>query len=199
MYEFNPKEVAHVKVSKRRLILPWIICAGIGFCAGFSVFLFNKKKLDAQSYDQLVVMVDERENEIVSPNAIYEYMKEVGIKYPEIVWSQIALESRFSSQVCRENHNYFGMKKATCRPNVQTGENLGHATYRNWKMSVLDYALWQSSNGVWKLANENCYFNYLDQWYAEDPRYAIKVKEIRDDFEYYLDFYEDQFKKNKLR
>jgi hypothetical protein len=198
MYEFNSKEVAHVQVSKKRIVLPWIICAGIGFASGFGAFVINKEKIEAQSYEQLVVMVNEKENELVSPMAIYEYMKEIGIKYPEIVWSQVALETRFSSQICKENHNYFGMKKANCRPNVQNGENLGHASYRNWKMSVLDYALWQSSTGVWKIANESAYYNYLDQWYAEDQSYAIKVKEIRDNFEYYLNYYEENYKKKKI-
>jgi uncharacterized FlgJ-related protein len=144
-------------------------------------------------------MVDAQENELMSPRAMYQYMKEIGIKYPEIVWSQVALESRFCSQVCKENNNYFGMKLAACRPNVQTGENLGHATYRNWKMSVIDYALWQSSTGVWKLRDETAYFNYLDQRYAEGANYAIKVKEIRDNFDYYLDLYDKKFKSGELK
>jgi uncharacterized FlgJ-related protein len=101
--------------------------------------------------------------------------------------------------VCKENNNYFGMKLAACRPNVQTGENLGHATYRNWKMSVIDYALWQSSTGVWKLRDETAYFNYLDQRYAEGANYAIKVKEIRDNFDYYLDLYDKKFKSGELK
>lgn len=188
-----------VRIPKAKILLPWAACVVLGFllCWAYFVFFLGKssKSLD---YEQLIVLTDDAENELVSPKAIYEFMKEVGIKHPEIVWSQVALESRFNSRICLENHNYFGMKRATNRPNMQNGENLDHATYRNWKMSVLDYALWQSSTGVWKIKSERAYLNYLDQTYAEDSSYGLKVKEIRDNFEHYLELYEKKFKKGLL-
>jgi flagellum-specific peptidoglycan hydrolase FlgJ len=89
------------------------------------------------------------------------------------------------------------MKRATIRPNVQTGENANHATYRNWKMSVIDYALWQASTGLWKIKSEEQYFAYLAEHYAESPTYATHVKSIRDKFDFYLDLYENKFKNKK--
>jgi hypothetical protein len=197
-YKFDRQTLQQVRIRRRKILAPWLICLLAGLIGGYTAcrLSFEKPKLP-QTYDELIVMVDGAENELVSPVAIYEYMKKVNIHYPEIVWSQVALESRFKSNICIENHNYFGMKKATCRPNVQTGENLGHATYRNWKMSVLDYALWQTSTGVYKLNSEEAYFTYLNARYAEDPNYALKVKEIRDDFNRYLELYEAQSKNKK--
>jgi hypothetical protein len=196
IYQFDRQALQQVEVSKKKIVTLCALVFLLGGTLGYAIchLSFEKPKLP-QTYDELVVIVDDTENELVSPAGIYGYMKEIGIKYPEIVWSQVALESQFKSNICLENHNYFGMKKASCRPNVQTGENLGHATYRNWKMSVLDYALWQSSTGVWKLKSEVAYFNYLSERYAEDPSYALKVKEIRDNFEHYLNVYDKKFKR----
>ena len=199
LYWFDDTKLYHVRISRAKLFSPWVLCIILSAICGYCIHWFEPKTKTKPAYDELIVMVDAQENELMSPRAMYQYMKEIGIKYPEIVWSQVALESRFCSQVCKENNNYFGMKLAACRPNVQTGENLGHATYRNWKMSVIDYALWQSSTGVWKLKDEAAYFNYLDQRYAEGANYAIKVKEIRDNFDYYLDLYDKKFKSGELK
>jgi len=197
-YKFDRHTLQQIRIRRRKILVPWLICLVIGGIVGYILCWrsFEKPKLP-QTYDELIVMVDGAENELVSPSAIYEYMKEIGIRYPEIVWSQVALESGFKSNICIENHNYFGMKKATSRPNMQTGENMGHATYRNWKMSVLDYALWQASTGVYRLNSEEKYFTYLNARYAEDPNYALKVKEIRSDFARYLERYEAQSKNKK--
>ena len=63
---------------------------------------------------------------------------------PEIVFAQSILESaRYTSNICIENSNLFGMKLPTQRPTTAIGENRGHAVYHNWIDSVIDLALWQ--------------------------------------------------------
>lgn len=195
LYSFCETRLQYKQFSRKIML---VLIVGVflsGVSTGFLIQLgARKERVTPEEYEELVLLVDEKENDLMSPRAMYEYMKEVNIKYPEIVWSQIVQETGFSSKVSIENHNFFGMKKASCRPNVQAGVNLNHSTYRNWKMSVLDYALWQASTGLWKVKSEEQYFSYLAEHYAADPSYATRVKNVRDNFEHYLDLYEEKFK-----
>lgn len=197
-YSFCEKKLEYEKFSISRLVLLVTFVFLIGILTGsFATTWPEKKTATPEEYEELILLVDATENELMSPKAMYEYMKEVGIKYPEIVWSQVVMETGFTSQISIQNHNFFGMKRAAARPNTQSGENLGHATYRNWKMAVLDYALWQASTGLWKTRSEDQYFAYLAEHYAASPTYATKVKSIRDNFAYYLASYEKKFKHDK--
>jgi hypothetical protein len=200
LYSFCETKLQYKQFSRKIVVILAVAIFFAGVSSGLIIQLgMRKEKVSPEEYEELVLLIDEKENELLSPRAIYEYMKEVNIKYPEIVWSQIVQETGFCSQVSIENHNFFGMKKASCRPNVQTGVDLNHATYRNWKMSVLDYALWQASTGLWKVKSEQQYFAYLAEHYAADPSYATSVKNIRDNFESYLNQYEEKFKKGDLK
>ena len=53
--------------------------------------------------------------------------------------------ARFTSNIYKENHNLFGMKVPERRSTVVIGVNRGHAVYLDWKMSVIDYALFQEA------------------------------------------------------
>lgn len=194
IFTFDPERMEHVRFSRLRLVPAAVAIIAFGMVIGFMVAKLDAMPAGPPEYEELVMMVDEKESEMLSPRTFYEFMKEVGIKYPEIVWSQVAVETGFKSDIFFENNNLFGMKEAICRPNVQDGKSRGHATYRNWRMSVIDYALWQASNGAWKLKSETAYFNYLNQRYSEDPDYVHKVKEIRDDFENQLKIWDDRFR-----
>lgn len=182
IYKFDSGALAYVKVSRLKLGGLIFAFSIIGLAAGYAISAFAKYEESAPEYEELIVLINEYENENVSPEAIYQFMKAVGVKYPEIVWSQVALETGFKSDIFTENYNLFGMKRACCRPNVQEGESRGHATYKNWKMSIIDYAMWQVSTGVWKLKSESAYMNYLHGRYAEDPQYVHKVSAIRSNF-----------------
>ena len=103
------------------------------------------------------------------------FMKEINLGHAEIAITQAALESaHFTSDIFKENNNLFGMKKAYHRPHVQTGVNRGHATYDNWRMSVIDYALYQIY--VAKGLTTDEYQKFIGKHYAEDPIYSQKIK-----------------------
>lgn len=193
MHTFDPEKLEYKKFSRKNLVPVAFGIALVSFICGLMSFQVAKTEKDELAYDELIVMVDEKENDLISPQAVYDYMKELHIKFPEIVWSQVALETGFNSDIFLENHNLFGMKEAASRPNIQSGKERGHAVYSTWKESVADYAMWQSSTGVWKLKNEDAYFNYLGQKYAEDPQYVFKVKAIRMNFEAQLKAYQKKF------
>ena len=80
----------------------------------------------------------------------------------------------FSSNIFKENNNLSGMKPST-RDN-HTGENRGHATYKNVWKSIVDYIQRQKQFNVdYRLTLES----YLDRTqatgYAEDSNYKLKV------------------------
>lgn len=108
-------------------------------------------------------------------DSVFNYIQELNIKHPEIVFRQAQIESgNFSSKVFRENNNMFGMRVPFRRANTVIGENRGYAVYESWKHSVLDYALYQMYSA--KNLSEEEYIKFLAKNYAEDPHYATKLK-----------------------
>jgi hypothetical protein len=116
-------------------------------------------------------------NDDFSPEALLAYMKKLKIKYPETVLSQARLETgNFQSEIFKENHNLFGMKVAASRPTSAIGMNRGHAQYRNWRESVVDYALFQSYI-IAKLPSNNKqeYRSYIQKFYSTTSDYLKRL------------------------
>lgn len=119
-----------------------------------------------------------REKAPFSEELLLEYLEEINIGYPEVVFAQAKLESgNFSSVIFKENHNLFGMKKSYQRPNTCIGVNRNHAEYTNWKMSVLDYAIYQAKY-LSRVRSQDEYIKVICASYAEDPNYEQKIRKI---------------------
>jgi flagellum-specific peptidoglycan hydrolase FlgJ len=119
-----------------------------------------------------------------SEDALKSYLKSSNVKFPEVAFAQAKLETGdFSSDIFKENNNLFGMKMAYQRPKTSIGINRGHATYSDWKMSVLDYAIYQSKY-LSKAKSQEEYLKLLSNSYAEDPRYIKKLRKILDSLEF---------------
>lgn len=115
--------------------------------------------------------------EKLNKDSLKKYIKRINIKHPDIVYAQAVLESsHFTSDLYYKNNNLFGMKAAKQRPYTYVGVKNGYADYTNWKQSVLDYALFQSS--YMRRLNRDQYFDYLQRNYAKDTRYVLKLKAI---------------------
>ena len=69
------------------------------------------------------------------------------------------------------------MKPAKLRPTTNKGENKGHAVFDTWRDCVNDYALFQAAY-LNEIKSQDEYFQYLEQNYAEDPKYVDKLKKI---------------------
>lgn len=110
---------------------------------------------------------------------VYEYMKKVGIKYPEVALMQACFESgNFKSKLFKRHSNMFGMR----HPKKRATESLkpsksGYATYKNWKSSIIDYGLWQSRI-LHKCPTKRKYIEYLSRAYAESPDYGKIFKNV---------------------
>ena len=126
----------------------------------------NNKK-----YEKELFIVDSLKS--FSEDNLVEYLLELNIKFPDIVFSQARYETgNFKSLVFRENNNLFGMKVAISRATTNKGEQHNHAIFDTWKMSVLDYALWQNAYGRKFKTREN-YMQYLKDVYAEGTYESI--------------------------
>lgn len=116
-----------------------------------------------------------------------EEIKRMNFKYPHIVLAQSKIETgNFTSRIFIENNNLFGMKQARVRATLATGTQHNHATYNNWKESLYDYGLYYSSY-LRKINSEEKYFEYINQLYAEDPNYDIKVRALSKKLKYHFE------------
>lgn len=115
--------------------------------------------------------------EIPLEEQIEETIYRMNFKYPHIVLAQAKLESsNFTSTIFKENNNLFGMKQARTRPTTATGTQRSHAIYKDWKDSIVDYALYSQTYLSGKTETE--YYAYLGRNYAEDPSYVVKLRNI---------------------
>ena len=82
--------------------------------------------------------------------AIAERMEAIGatIEVATFVAAQATLESgNFTSEIFKENKNFFGMKTAKCRPSTAIGTNRNHAMYKYTDDCMIDYYLWLVYSG----------------------------------------------------
>jgi len=130
----------------------------------------------------LLMVTGELKNGVVKPNQFDLFSKEnmmrlmysLKIAHPDIVMAQAIIESgNFKSNIFKENNNLFGMKMPEYRKTTAIGTNRGHAVYRNWRESVIDYALWQGKRARYTTTNQ--YLRRLRS-YAADPNYITKIK-----------------------
>lgn len=114
-------------------------------------------------------------------------MKKLGINHPEVVISQMYLETgRFTSKVYKENNNPFGMRHNS--RGYSKKSNLNHAYYETLSDALMDYKEWQEIWGLDKIVSRDAYIERLNRLkvtssgsilrYAEDLTYTTKVRRI---------------------
>jgi hypothetical protein len=119
-----------------------------------------------------------KEHTPFTPQNLKSLLKDLNVRFPEIVYAQAQLESaNFQSRIFIENNNMFGMKRARKRPTTNHGEQYGHAYFQSWEDCVLDYAFFQTTY-MRNIKTEEDYFSYLSMNYAEDKQYVQKLKAI---------------------
>jgi len=149
-----------------------VLALGYGFGFAYSA----KDLLNAAQINSSLVQTQSD----FSEKALVTLMKELKIKYPETVLSQARLETgNFTSDIFKENHNLFGMKMAEKRPTSAIGINRGHASYANWRESVIDYALFQSFI-IAKLqtVSKDSYRKHIQKYYSETSDYLARIDRV---------------------
>jgi len=109
-----------------------------------------------------------------TPENLKKFLKTLNLKHTDVIYKQAVLESgAFTSRIYLANHNLFGMKEAENRPTTALGTRFGHAYYKDWRSSVIDYALFQASYARKK--NRTEYLSYLDANYAKVNNYTERL------------------------
>lgn len=115
-----------------------------------------------------------------------QFLKDINIKYPEVVYAQAVIESGFKSKLFINNNNLFGMRVAKSRPTLASEKSGSYAHYANWKESVIDYALYQSYF-IRNIDSKEEYIAHLANSYSEEKNsYIIKVRKISSDAHSYF-------------
>jgi hypothetical protein len=159
------------------ILLSLFVFGLLSFTSGIVYLKTNPKVFDWESD---VVVIDASQIEFTQNNLINK-LKQWNIKFPHIVLAQSMLETNnYKSSIFKENHNLFGMKEAKRRVTISQGTNRNHAYYNNWVESLLDYGFYQS-HYLSNIKTEEQYYSYLEQYYAEDDEYVIKIKKLVED------------------
>jgi len=106
------------------------------------------------------------------------------IKYPEVVMSQIMIESAYlKSKLTKRNNNILGMTVPVKRPTTAINKS-GFAKYVNWIDCIYDYKLYQdyilSKN---KIQTKKQYITFLHRTYAQTPNYKSRLTELSKTYE----------------
>ena len=173
LYKFNGRTLNYQPV---RYGLAIILILMTSICIILGLMYSEKKEIKYIETESVPIVVGS--SNIFSSHELKQYIRSLNIRHADIVYAQAVLESNnFKSRIFIESNNLFGMKKAMQRPTTCTGTHRGHASYSNWRQSVLDYALFQAAF-LRDLKTREQYLSYLAQNYAEDPNYVTKLKSI---------------------
>lgn len=120
----------------------------------------------------------------LTENNIYLMLLMNNIKYPEVVLSQIMIETGYlTSKLCKANNNLLGMMVPSKRETTAINSK-GFAKYTNWIDCILDYKLYQdyilSRN---KIVTKAQYIAFLHRNYAKSPNYKKRLTELSKDYE----------------
>lgn len=111
-----------------------------------------------------------------SKDTVTQALKQLDIKYSDVVLAQVMLESgNLSSKLTRLNNNLLGMRHPKKRETTSLGSNKGYAYYTDWYSCLEDYYLYQKAVLSKKNLTKHQYINYLAKTYAKDPQYKAKL------------------------
>lgn len=178
LYKYDKYRSRYV-IATRFYVRAFFVLLGIALSAYvISYFQLSKKLTDIRYVSEEVRTLVLNSEDKFSEAKLKEYLVELNVKFPHIVYAQAKLESgNFKSSIFLENNNLFGMKVARRRPTTNKGENRGHAYFNSWRECVVDYAFYQAAY-LNDIKTEAQYLQYLKQNYAESPQYYEKVQSL---------------------
>lgn len=176
LYFFSNKQLNYVPAHKRLLLIIFTFFL-LGVLLSFIYLYTTPTKKQNEISEEIKLIVLSEFNKF-DEDKFKNYLNELNIKFPHIVYAQAKLESNnFKSKIFKENNNMFGMKAAKQRQSTNKGEQYGHAYFDTWKDCVVDYALFQAKY-LSSVKSESDYFNYLGENYAEDSSYVSRLKDL---------------------
>lgn len=180
IFKYNKDQLKFDKISNIKiggyLFILVALTSSIFWTGGFFIGKKLKQNTSSLLIHEKIILIQEVDK--FSKDKLVLMLSNLNVKYPHIVLAQSIIETgSWSSKIFIENHNLFGMKKATRRITTAGGTQNNHAYYNHWRESVYDYAFYQCRY-LHSIKTEDQYFQYLSASYAEDPSYVEKVKKI---------------------
>lgn len=187
VYEFCSRSFSYKKINifkflKKFYILFIVFGISISYLSILTFQTFFLPDIPLNQIPQIKdkyekILIAEKANEF-SEEKFVAKIKELNIKHPHIALAQAYLESgMFTSKMFKENNNMFGMKEARSRINLAQGTQYNHAYFESWEDCLLDYAYYRATYTS-KLKTEQQFYTYLGNYYAEDPNYVSKLKNM---------------------
>ena len=175
LYKYDKSNLIHQKLSFKVYWRVFCIITSL-FSLTWYISYQNGRMNALEGMSDIERIIEIKEHDTFGQDKLVQMMKDLNIKYPWIPMAQSMVETgHWKSKIFRENHNLFGMKEAKQRVTSSAGTQYNHAYYNTWRESVYDYAFYQARY-LGKINSEAAYFQYLNESYAEDPRYIATVK-----------------------
>ena len=110
------------------------------------------------------------------------WLKTLGVKHYKVAYAQSILESgTYSSKICKENNNLFGMRLAKKRKTTALGQRNGFAYYQDFIHSIMDYKLYQEycfGSKLNEMSGVEYMFALKKAGYWEDSTYISKIQNV---------------------
>lgn len=117
----------------------------------------------------------------IDEDTLYNFIKDCGIWYPDIVFAQCKIESGCGeSELYKKGNNLIGMRQPKSRETTAITPCIspnGYAYYKNWQSCILDRMLWDISIFKKKPSKEE-YLSTISRIYAEDTGYVSKIRSL---------------------
>lgn len=119
----------------------------------------------------------EKDTIFINDTLLYNKIKDMKIKFPDIVLAQAKLESgNYTSSNFVKHNNLFGMTIPQSRATTgKVAKDCNYSHYDTWEESLYDYALWQERY-CHNIKTKKEYLSYLAKNYAKDSSYIVKIK-----------------------
>lgn len=145
----------------------------------------SPKEIHTEHYKDRFIVVYRDKPDKFTKEKLVQYLKDLNIKFPEVVYAQAVIESgNFTSKKFIEDNNLFGMRKAKSRCTLAFGTGT-YAKFKTWRESVIDYALYQTAFAK-KYRTRAEYVNHLARNYATSGNYSEHllhvIEEVKENF-----------------
>lgn len=134
------------KNNTKSIIAKFTISLLIGIVVGVSMRVNSDITNVVNLSDDVIVVRYNQLKDNFTKEKFRHYLVDIKIKYPYIAYSKCEIETGFDSNKFTKYNNLFSMRKAGSRPTTAIGyDDGGFAIFRNWRESVMDYALYYSA------------------------------------------------------
>lgn len=162
--------------NKTALLHYLLTIIGLLLIVLLATIIEEPKVIYAEHWKKMPIIVYQNKPDTFTEDKLISYLKDLNIKYPEVVYAQAIIESgNFTSKQFKKDNNLFGMQKARCRITLSLDSKGNYAKFNTWRESVIDYGFYQSQF-IKKIKSRDDYINYLGNNYAKSSIYKDVIE-----------------------